>query len=93
MRQRRAVRHVSGEHAIAAQHPAGRSHELDRGEMGRSAAAGERVRDHHVIGAGPQPLEHRPRVPDSDPDPDPAQRQPEPDQVHQRRVDLDGQLR
>jgi hypothetical protein len=59
--------------------------------MGRSAAAGEHVRNHHVVGARPQPLEHGPGVPDSDPDP--AQRQPEPDQVHQRPVDLDGQLR
>jgi hypothetical protein len=59
--------------------------------MGRGAPPGEHVRDHRVIGAGPQPLEYRPGVPDADPDP--AQRQPEPDQVHQRGVHLDGQLR
>ena len=61
--------------------------------MGRSAPTGEHVRNHHVVAAAPQPLEHRPRVPDPDPDPDPAQWQPEPHQVDQRRVDLDGQLR
>jgi len=61
--------------------------------MGRSAPPVEHVRDHHVVGAAPQPLEHLPRVPDPDPDPGPAQRQPEPDQVYQCRVDLDGQLR
>jgi hypothetical protein len=59
--------------------------------MRRGASPGEHVRDHHVVGRGPQPLEHRPGVPD--PDPDPAQRQAEPDQVHQRGVHLDGQLR
>ena len=61
--------------------------------MGWSAPRGEHVRDHHVVGAARQPLEHLPCVPDPDPDPAPAQRQPEPDQVHQGRVDLDGQLR
>jgi hypothetical protein len=59
--------------------------------VGGGAPPGEHVRDYHVVGAGSQPLEYRPGVPD--PDPDPAQRQPEPDQVHQRGVHLDGQLR
>jgi hypothetical protein len=93
VRQRRAVRHVGREHALFAQYPPDGAHEFDRGQMGRSAPSGEHVRDHHVVGAAPQPLEHLPRVADPDPDPDPAQRQPEPDQVHQCRVDLDGQLR
>jgi len=93
VRQRRAVRHVGREHALFAQRAPDGAHEFDRGEMGRSAPPGEHVRDHHVVAAAPQPLEHRPRVPDPDPDPDPAQWQPEPHQVDQRRVDLDGQLR
>ena len=59
--------------------------------MRGGAPPGEHVRDYHVVGGGAQPLEHRPGVPD--PDPDPAQRQPEPDQIHQRGVHLDGQLR
>jgi hypothetical protein len=59
--------------------------------MGRGPPPVEDVRDHHVERVGPQPLEHRPGVPD--PDSDPAQRQPAPDQVHQRGIDLDGQLR
>ena len=59
--------------------------------MRGGAPPGEDVRDYHVVGARPQSLEHRPGVPD--PNPDPAQRQPEPDQIHQRGVHLDGQLR
>jgi hypothetical protein len=91
VRQRRPVRHVGGEHATAVQHPARGAEEFDRGQMGRGAARGEHVRDHHVVAAGPQPLQHVAGVPD--PDPHPAHRQPEPDQAHQRGVDLDGQLR
>jgi hypothetical protein len=90
VRQRRPVGHVGGVDAAGAQHPAGRRHKLRGVQVGRRPAAREHVSDHHVAGAGPQPLQHRPRVPD--PDPDPAHRQPEPDQLGQRRVDLDGHL-
>jgi hypothetical protein len=60
--------------------------------VGGRLAACEHVGDHHVERAGPQPLEHLPRIPDPDPDPDPAHRQPAPDQVDQRGVGVDGQL-
>jgi hypothetical protein len=90
VRQRRAVGHVGREDPGLAQHPPGRGHELHRGQVGRCTPAREHVRDHHIVGTGPQALEHRPGVPD--PDPDPGPRQPLPDQVHQRGVDLDGQL-
>jgi hypothetical protein len=89
--QRRPVGYVGGEHPAAAYDTPNGRHELDRGQMGRGPPPGEHVRDHHVERVGPQPLEHRPGVPD--PDSDPAQRQPAPDQVHQRGIDLDGQLR
>jgi hypothetical protein len=89
--QRRPVRHVGREHSAAAEHPPDGGDEFHRGQVGRGAPRGEHVRDHHVEGIRPQPLEHDPGVPD--PDPDPAQRQPEPDQVDQRGVDLDGHLR
>jgi len=91
MRQRRPVRHINREHALAAQRPPDGADEFDRGQMGRRAPPVEHVRDHHVEGACPEPLEHVPGV--ADPDPDPARRQPPPDQVHQRGVDLNGQLR
>jgi hypothetical protein len=90
--QRSPVGYVRGEHP-AGERPPRRLHELDRGQVGWGPPPGEHVRDHHIEGAGPHPLEHRPGVPDPDPDPDPAQREPAPDQVHQRGIDLDGQLR
>ena len=91
VRQRCSVRHVGREDPGLAQDPPGRGRELHRGQVSRGTPPSEHVRDHHVVGARPQPLEHRPGV--ADPDPHPAQRQPEPDQIHQRAVDLDGQLR
>jgi len=59
--------------------------------MGRRAPPGEHVRDDRGAGVGAQPFQHRPGVPD--PDADPAQRQPLPDELHQRGIDLHGQLR
>jgi hypothetical protein len=91
MGQRRPVRHVGREHAVVAQHPAGGRGEFHRGQMGRRAPPGEHISDDHGVGSGAQPFQHRPGVPD--PDPDPARRKPLADQVHQRGIDLHGQLR
>jgi hypothetical protein len=91
VRERRAVGHVGGEDTRVAQPAAARGPELRRGQVGRRAAAREHVRDHHVEGARGQPIEHRPGVPDAHPDP--GTRQPAPDEVRQRGVHLDSQLR
>jgi len=98
VRQRRAVGHVGGEDPAVAERAAGGGRELHRGQVGRSAAAGENVRDDHVEGPGRHPVKDSAGIADLNPGPpagSPAgpQRQPALDEPPEGLVHLDGQLR
>jgi hypothetical protein len=91
--QGRAIGHVDGEDPGLVQRPAGRARELSRGQVGRSTAAGEDVRDDHVEGTRGRPFQDGPRVADVHPDPPASWRQLDPDQPPEGLVYLDGHLR
>ncbi len=100
VRELASVGHVGGEQAGAAQYGPNGGRELRRGHAGGRVTRREHVRDDHVERAGPERLDHFPRVADANSDASSGvgastaspERQVGPDELDERGIVVHGQL-